>query len=288
MTRAGGDNGWSARARVRVGSFTLDVSLRGGAGPVAVIGPNGSGKTTLLRTIAGIYRASEGRIRVGGSVLLDTAEKVCLRPEERRLGYVPQRYALFPHLSVVDNVAFGLKGGVFSRVAKRHRRRHRRSECRATARKLLDGMGYLHLGPRNPSTLSGGERQRIALARALLPSPGLLLLDEPMAALDAVARHDVRRFLAAHLTRSAVPALVVTHSPGDIRAMGIQTVYVLDGGRVLQSGAPSRLASRPASDFVAHFFGAEELLEGPPGGAATTRVNAPEPTGATPGCRTSP
>ncbi len=213
---------------------------------MALIGPNGSGKTTLLRTISGGHPPDSGRIRVGGRILYDSDSGIRLAPEQRRIGYVPQGYGLFPHLSVIENVAFGLAAA---------RPRQSRGHRRAAATALLREMDCVHLARRLPATLSGGEKQRVALARALLAEPDLLLLDEPLAALDAATRRDIRRFLASHLAARNTPALVVTHDVRDVRALRAPSVYALEGGAVIQSGRPEALAANPATDFVREFFG---------------------------------
>ena len=232
---------WRAHVRARAGSFALDATVAGGGAPVALIGPNGSGKTTLLRTISGGHPPVSGRISVGKRILYDSEAGIRLAPEQRRIGYVPQGYGLFPHLNAIENVAFGLAAA---------RPRQPRGHRRAAAAALLREMDCAHLARRLPATLSGGEKQRVALARALLSEPELLLLDEPLAALDAAARRDIRRFLAARNS----PALVVTHDARDVRALGALSIFALEGGSVIQSGRPEALAASPATDFVREFF----------------------------------
>ena len=232
---------WAARLRVRRGDFLLDVDLEGPAGPLVLVGPNGSGKTTLLRALAGAVRPDDGAIRVGGRVLLDASTDVPI--EEREVGYVPQGYGLFPHLSVRDNVAFGL--------AARGVPPSERSERVA---RILDDLGCGGLIDRSPRTLSGGEQQRVALARALVLAPRLLLLDEPLAALDATTRRAVRSFLAARLHAFEGPSLLVTHDARDAAALDAEVV-VLEGGRVVQRGSLESLRAAPATDFVAEFAG---------------------------------
>jgi ABC-type sulfate/molybdate transport systems ATPase subunit len=227
---------------MRLGALELDVDLRGDETPVAIIGPNGSGKTTLLRTIAGAYRADAGTIRVKEDTLFDAQTGVDLPPERRGVGYVPQGYGLFPHLSVLDNVAFSW---VARGVA--------RADRREAALRLMERMGCAHLANRSPTKLSGGEQQRVALARALTAEPRILLLDEPLAALDAPSRRQIRAYLAEHLTERRGPALVVSHEARDVHALGA-FVYAIEGGRVVQSGAAGALASAPATEFVAAFF----------------------------------
>ena len=255
---------WSVRVEARAGDFHLDAHIEGDAAPVAIIGPNGSGKTTLLRVVAGACRAERGRIRVGDRVLFDSRTGVFLAPEERRVGYVPQGYGLFPHLTVLDNVAFGLaagraRGDDRQRKADRRRRperRRRRADRRRIAAEILAEIECGHLARRYPAMLSGGEKQRVALARALLPAPEMLLLDEPLAAMDVAARRGLRDYLAAHLARRRQPAIVVTHDPRDVHALSPPKVYALERGKVVQSGSPGRLAAEPATEFVAEFFAA--------------------------------
>ncbi len=236
---------WRAEVRARAGDFTLDVALEGDARPLALVGPNGSGKTTLLRVLAGAVRPEAAEIEIDGAVLHSSARGVEVPIEHRRVGYVPQGYGLFPHLSVLDNVAFGLSTG-----ARRVDRRARHERARA----VLDQLGVGALGPRLPGGLSGGEQQRVALARALVIEPALLLLDEPLAALDATARRAIRGFLAEHLRAFGRPCVIVTHDVRDVAALDLQ-VCVLEGGRVVQRGDLAALRAAPATDFVAEFVG---------------------------------
>ena len=229
-----------ARIVVPMGRTTLDVDLRGPAGPLAVIGPNGSGKTTLLRALAGAITPTAGRIEVGGEVFFDRVGGIDRPIERRRVGYVPQGFGLFPHLSVLDNVAFGVVGD--------------RSTRHARAREMLETFDGLHLADRRPRRLSGGEQQRVALARALLTAPRLLLLDEPLSALDAAVRRSVRRLLAERLKALGQPSIVVTHDVRDVAALDAPVV-VLDSGRVVQSGTLDALRAAPVNDFVAEFVG---------------------------------
>ena len=232
---------------MRAGSFDLNATIEGDGAPVLLIGPNASGKTTLLRVIAGAYLPASGRIRVGDRVLYDSDRGICLAPEKRRVGYVPQGYGLFPHLSVVENVAFGLAA---------IRPKPPRTDRLATAARTLAGIECGHLSRRLPPTLSGGEKQRVALARALLPEPDLLLLDEPLAAMDTAARRRFRGYLARHLAERDTPAIVVTHDVRDVHALGQPTVYALEAGSVVQHGTPEELTAHPATDFLAEFFSA--------------------------------
>lgn len=239
-------SGWRATLRVGIGSFVLDAALDGGAQPLALIGPNGSGKTTVLRAVAGAIPVERAEIAVGEHVLESTDQDLHVPMERRRIGYVPQGYRLFPHLDVKDNVAFGLSTGALRRPV---------AERRARAIHVLDELGCADLADRRVDGLSGGERQRVALARALALDPQLLLLDEPLAALDATRRRSVRRALADHLASFGKPAVIVTHDVRDVAALGA-TVVALEGGRVVQRGSLDEVSARPATDFVAEFVGA--------------------------------
>jgi ABC-type sulfate/molybdate transport systems ATPase subunit len=242
---------WRVEVAARRGALALEVAIEGDHRPTVLIGPNGAGKTTLLRLIAGARRPQRGLIRVGERSLFDAAAGVDLPPEERRIGYVPQGCGLFPHLPAVDNVAFGLAARGVPRAARRR-----------TARAMLERLDAGHLAERRPAALSGGEAQRVALARALVVEPDLLLLDEPLAALDASSRRAARAFLAGHLAVRGRPALVVTHDPRDVAALG-GTVVAMERGRVVQVGAAADLRARPTTDFVAEFFDA--AAGAPPG-----------------------
>jgi molybdate transport system ATP-binding protein len=233
-------------ARTRVGDVDLDVALAVAPGTcLALTGPSGAGKTTVLRIVAGLVRPAAGRVSCGDAVWLDVAGGVDRRPDARRVGYVFQDHALFPHLSAWRNVAYGLRDAP-------------RAERRARAHALLGRFGLAARADARPATLSGGERQRVALARALARRPDVLLLDEPLASLDARTRAGASRELAAVLADVGVPALLVTHDFAEAAQLG-DRVAVLDGGRVVQEGTASELASRPRSAFVAGFTGASVL-----------------------------
>jgi molybdate transport system ATP-binding protein len=230
-------------ARTRLGALELDVALEVGAGEcLAVAGPSGAGKTSVLRVAAGLLRPEHGAVEAGGELWLDTQRGIDLPPERRRCGYLFQEYALFPHLSAWQNVAYPLRG----------------PDRRARALALLDRFGMVGLADARPRTLSGGERQRVALARALAREPEVLLLDEPLAALDARTRAAAVRELGAALREAEVPALLVTHDFSEAAALG-DRVGVIDAGHVLQEGTPSELAAAPRSAFVADFTGAVVL-----------------------------
>lgn len=234
---------WHAQIKAQIGGLRLDVDIAGDQDPIAVIGPNGSGKSTLLRVLAGAHRPIEAHISVDGRVLASTSAAVDVPSEGRRFGYVPQGYGLFPHLDVLDNVAFGLSVG---------ERRLGRTERRTVAMRALEELDCAPLAHRRPTQLSGGERQRIALARALVVEPAMLLLDEPLAALDVAVRRSTRDFLAARLRELARPSIVVTHDLRDVLALDAEVV-VIEQGRVIQRGTVDHLRDAPASDFVAEF-----------------------------------
>ncbi len=233
-----------AGLKLRLENLELDISLELGAIPVAVIGPNGSGKTTLLRLLAGALRPDEGLIEVGEQPWCDSRKRLNKPIEERRVGYVPQGYCLFPHLTVSENIAFGLTSGAH---------RLSREAASKSAADMLRRFDCLELGARHPETLSGGEQQRIALARALVVNPQLLLLDEPLAALDSVARRSVRQLLANALKQLDCPSLLVTHELSDLKALDCQ-IIVLEQGRIVQQGTLEELRAEPATDFVAEFM----------------------------------
>jgi molybdate transport system ATP-binding protein len=214
-------------------AFDLELALEVGPEPVALAGPSGAGKTTVLRAVAGLFTPARGRIVLGGEVWLDTALGVNLPPEERSVGFVFQDYALFPHLTVEQNVGFA---------------------GRAAVRELLERFRIDHLAMVRPGELSGGERQRVAVARALARGPKVLLLDEPTAALDAHTRATVRLELRDLLHGIGLPTLLVTHDFEDAAALAGR-VGVLVDGHVVQLGSPTQLVDAPADPFVASFTG---------------------------------
>jgi len=226
------------------GSLRLDVTLTLAMGTtVAVLGPNGAGKTTLLRAVAGLQGLERGRVVLDGEVLEDTATGVCRSPEQRPVGVVFQDYLLFPHLSALENVAFGLRcRGVA------------RAEARRRAATWLERVGLGDRGGAKPRELSGGQAQRVALARALAADPKLLLLDEPLSALDASTRLEVRRELRRHLASFPGVRLLVTHDPLEAMALA-DVLVVLEEGRIVQSGSPADVTARPRSRYVAELVG---------------------------------
>ncbi|HEV3230592.1 MAG TPA: ABC transporter ATP-binding protein [Solirubrobacteraceae bacterium] len=247
-------------ARTSLDAFELDVAFTVGPGAcLALAGPSGAGKTTVLRIVAGLERPDAGRVTCGERAWLDTDRGVTVAAEHRRCGYVFQHYALFEHLSVWQNVAYGIDG------ASRSERRRRASD-------LLARFGIDRLADARPRTLSGGERQRVAVARALARRPEVLLLDEPLSALDARTRARAARELATILRGAGVPALLVTHDFHEAAVLG-DDVAVIDRGRVVQRGNPAELAARPATAFVADFTGAVVLTgSAQPGPDGLTRV----------------
>ncbi len=229
---------------VRRDSFTLDVDIAADDGEsVAVLGPNGSGKTTLLRALAGLSPLCAGRIELDGGVLDDPARRVFVPPERRSVGVVFQSYELFPHLSALDNVAFGLR----ARGVRRH-------AARQEAAGWLERLGLGDKSGSRPAQLSGGEAQKVALARALTTRPAMLLLDEPLAALDVSAGAEMRHELRSHLASFPGVRLLVTHDPLEAIALADRLV-VVEAGRVVQAGTVQEITTRPRTDYVARLAG---------------------------------
>jgi molybdate transport system ATP-binding protein len=234
----GGGVSLDARIVVRRAGFTLDLALTAAPGEVvALLGPNGAGKTTALRALAGLAGMAEGHVTLDG-VRLDRTP-----PEHRRIGVVFQDYLLFPHLSALDNVAFG------------PRCRHvPRKEARELARQWLDRVDLTEHVRKKPRQLSGGQAQRVALARALAAEPKLLLLDEPLAALDARTRLDTRAQLRGHLSSFAGATVLVTHDPLDALMLADRLIIVEDG-RIVQTGDAATITAQPRTDYVARLVG---------------------------------
>ena len=240
----------NADVGLRLGSLSLEVRLD--ATPtdiIALVGPNGAGKTTLLRALAGLVALERGRVTLGDLVLDDPAAGIHVPPERRPVAVLFQDYLLFPHLSAIDNVAYGLRA-----------RGVRRAEARRRAGEWLQRLGVGDHGGRRPRALSGGQAQRVALARALITEPELLLLDEPLAAIDAGSKAQLRRDLRAQLAASPGIRVIVTHDPIEAMAIGDRLV-VLEGGRVTQHGPISEVTTRPRSPWVAALVGLN-LYEG--------------------------
>lgn len=236
------NTGW---AKLQVGEFQLDAQWHTRPGEVlALFGPSGSGKSLTLQIIAGLIRPDQGVIEIDGITVVNTTSNVWLPPYQRRIGYVPQDYGLFPHLSVEANVAFGLA-------------RWARKEARSRTRHLLQAFHLEPMANRRPHELSGGERQRVALARALAPQPTLLLLDEPFSALDAALRRELRRELRSYLRKWLVPVILVTHDLDDVLALA-NHVIVLNKGQVMAKGDPIAVLNQTSQ---AGLTGLENTLE---------------------------
>ena len=240
--------GLSVDVQVRQGSFLLDASLHAEPGEiVAVLGPNGAGKSTLLRAVAGLQPIAAGRVLIDDIVLderaSDASTGTFVTPAQRRIGIVFQEHRLFPHLRAVDNVAFGLRA-----------RGVPRREARASAVQWLDRVGLRELAQRRPASMSGGQAQRVALARALACRPRLLLLDEPLAALDVQTRAEVQGELRAYLADFAGPTLLVTHDPIEALLLA-RRMCVLEQGQVVQEGTAAEITGRPATPYVARLVG---------------------------------
>ena len=230
-------------------AFDLELTLAVGDETLALVGPSGAGKSTLLRAVAGLERPDRGRIALDGEVWLDTDRGVDVPPERRSVGLVFQEYALFPHLSVRRNVAFG-------------------GASTAEVDEFLERFGIAALAAARPDAISGGERQRVALARALARRPRVLLLDEPLSALDAHTRSAVRGELRGLLAGLGLPVVLVTHDFEDAATLA-DRVGVLVEGRILQLGTPAELVAAPVDPFVARFTGANLVRgtsTGPSGG----------------------
>jgi molybdate transport system ATP-binding protein len=239
-----------ADVKVSLSRFSLDAAFGVGAGKVlGLVGPNGSGKTTALRALSGLQPLAGGRIALDGQVLEEPARHIRVSPERRKVGLMFQDYLLFPHMTAVDNVAFGLRARGVRRAAARER-----------AEATLEGLGLHGIGAARPGSLSGGQQQRVAMARTLVLEPHLILLDEPLAALDVSTKVEVRRHLRRVLRGARVASVLVTHDLADAVAMADELV-VLEGGLVVQRGTPAQVADRPRSTYVADLVGVT-LLRG--------------------------
>lgn len=239
----GGD--LEADVALRCGGFALDAALRVAEGEiVALLGPNGAGKSTFVRAVAGLLPIDTGRIALGSVVLDEPASGTRLAPDERGIGVVFQSGMLFPHRSVLDNVAFGLRARGLARRAARDR-----------ARAWLDRLRIGDLAHVRPAGLSGGEAQRVALARTLAAEPAALLLDEPLSALDVEVRQEVRALLRHHLGDFPGPCLIVTHDPVEAVTLADRLV-VMERGRVMQEGTVAEVTARPRTPWIARFAGA--------------------------------
>ncbi len=230
--------------RRRLGEFTLDAELTAPArGVLVLVGESGSGKTTLLRLVAGLLAPDSGRLAFGGRVLAEPATRTFVPAHARSIGWVAQDYALFPHLDVRANVGFGLRAaGV------------RGGAARTRVDRALERLGVAALAMRRPHELSGGQQQRVALARALVLEPEILLLDEPLAALDLATRRAIRGELRRLFEELGCLTIFVTHSPAEGLAFG-ERIAVMENGRITQIGARDELLRKPRTRYVADFIG---------------------------------
>lgn len=255
-------SGLEARLIVhRSDGFTLDLDLQVPSGSTAVLlGPNGAGKSTAAMALAGLVAIDGGRVRLNGRTLDDPQDGILVPPDERKVGLVFQDYVLFPHLTAAENVAFGLRSQGM---------RKRRAELRAA--EWLRQMGLEGIGARKATDLSGGQAQRVALARALAAEPDLLVLDEPLSALDVTTRATTRRGLTGHLADFAGPRLVITHDPAEAFLLG-DTVFVLERGALSQTGSPEDIRRRPRTRYAADLAGINLVV----GSASNGIINTPE------------
>ena len=233
-------------ARAYSTGFTLDVEFEAAAGVTILFGASGAGKSATLKAIAGLVRPDSGSIRIGERVLFDSAARISLPIRERRVGYVFQHLALFPHLSALGNVEFAL-----SRLG-RHERRRRAFE-------MLEQFHIAHTAARRPREISGGEAQRVALARALAGDPRLLLLDEPLSALDEATKVSIISDLKQINRKLGLPILYVTHSREEAIALG-ERALIYEAGRIIAAGEPARLFASPATASVARLTGVENIF----------------------------
>ncbi len=237
-------------------NVVVDLELEPGT-TTALVGPNGAGKSTIVDTLAGLLRVSEGVVRISGRAVDDPAQQVFVPASDRNVGVVFQDLLLFPHLSVLDNVGFGARARGASKA-----------EARKTALALLESLELGRLVERSPSELSGGQRQRVALARALAMQPDLLLLDEPLSALDVETRSGLRRQLGVDLAMFDGPRLLITHDPADAFLLADEIV-VLEEGRIQQRATPDALRRHPETAYAASFSGRNLLSATAAGGVLT-------------------
>jgi molybdate transport system ATP-binding protein len=228
-------------------AFSLDVALEAPPGIIILFGASGAGKTTLLDCLAGLAIPNEGRIVLDGAVLFDSAAGINLAPQRRHIAYVFQTLALFPHLTVEENVSYGL-----THLASAERRKH--------TLEILESFRVVHLLQRKPAEISGGERQRVALARSLVTSPRLLLLDEPLTALDAAVKSAIIADLRDWNAARRIPILYVTHSREEVFALG-ERVLILESGRIVAQGTPQEVLEAPRREPIAQLAGFENFFD---------------------------
>ena len=238
----------AVRVRKRLADFTLDASFEATSGVTIVFGESGSGKTTLLRCVAGVTRPDTGRIAIGEHVLFDSDRRIDVPPPRRRVGFVFQQLALFPHLSARGNIAYGL-------AHLTAREQHARVDAIARSFRIA------HLLDRRPAEISGGERQRVGLARSLVGDPEILLLDEPLSALDHATQSRIIEDLLRWNEARQIPVLYVTHSQREVFALG-QRVLLFEEGRIVGDGQPQQVMNAPTHERVAELVGYENVLDG--------------------------
>jgi molybdate transport system ATP-binding protein len=244
---------FEAQIKINLGSeqknpFVIDVDFSSADGIAVLFGPSGAGKTSILRAVAGILNPDAGRIVLNGKVYFDSSERVCLPVERRRIGYVFQDRVLFPHLTAEQNVAYGIRAG-------------RRHKSRKQVHNLLAMLGVEETARRYPAELSGGEQQRVALARALASEPSMMLLDEPLSAVDVATRTRLLEEISSIQRQSAIPFLYVTHNHSEAARLG-DSMYVIDKGRIVQKGSPLEIFNSPQSASVARIVGTENVFTG--------------------------
>ena len=253
----------SAQISLRLGTLDLHADLDVKPGELlALLGPNGAGKSTVLRCLAGLAPIDSGRIALDDIVVDDPSTDTFVEPEERPIGFVFQTYLLFEQMSVLENVAFGLRA-----------RKTPKADARRSAREWIEGVGLAEYADQRPRSLSGGQAQRVALARALATNPRLLLLDEPLAALDAGTRSSVRRDLRRHLETFDGMRILVTHDPVDAYALA-DRVAILDAGRIVQVGTLAEVTAHPRSRYVADLVGVNLVTGMVTDGVLTTDAGA--------------
>ncbi len=226
--------------------FPLDVNLATAAGITVLFGRSGAGKSMMLACIAGLSTPDTGRIAINGNIFYDHQQRINLSPQQRRVGYVTQDYLLFPHLTVFQNVAFGLI-------------KHTRQEREVIVQEALTWMGLEQLARQRPRELSGGQQQRVALARALVIRPQVLLLDEPFSALDSPTRLRLRQDLQRLQQEYRVPVIFVTHDLAEAFLLGEKMAVIADG-RLLQLDTPQQIRQQPANALVAELVGSDEII----------------------------
>lgn len=243
----------------RSDGFSIDVDLSVPPGvTAALLGPNGAGKTTTVSAIAGLLALDEGSVRLGSEVLDDPGQGIFVPPHRRPIGVVFQEYLLFPHLTVLDNITFGLRSQGTGRP-----------RSAASAREWMSRLGLDGMEDKLPGELSGGQAQRVALARALVTEPAMLLLDEPLSALDVTTRFELRRVLADHLRGFEGPRLLITHDPTEAFLLADE-IYVIEGGVITQTGTADEIRLRPRTKYAADLAGSNLI----PGTADDGRVDA--------------